>query len=52
MQLFIDEGRVKYFLPLRGRDPIDIGSVAAWQAAPQPFDCSRRTQPAFGASAE
>lgn len=48
MQLFIDAGRVKYFFPLRGGDPIDIGSVADWQVAPQPFDCTRRTSPAFG----
>jgi hypothetical protein len=47
MQLFIDEGRVKYFFPLRGGDPIDIGSVVDWQAGPQPFDCSRKTSPAF-----
>lgn len=47
MQLYIDAGRVKYFFPLRGGDPIDIGSVADWQAGPQPFDCSRRTSPAF-----
>lgn len=47
MQLYIDEGRVKYFFPLRGGDPIDIGSVAEWQAGPQPFDCSRKTSPAF-----
>jgi hypothetical protein len=47
MQLFVDEGRVKYFYPLRGGDPIDIGSLAAWKEATQPFDCARRTQPAF-----
>ena len=47
MQLFVDEGRVKYFFPLRGGDAIDIGSVADWQAGPQPFDCSRKTSPAF-----
>lgn len=47
MQLFVDAGRVKYFFPLRGGDPIDIGSFAAWQAGPQSFDCSRRTNPAF-----
>ncbi len=49
MQLFVDEGRVKYFFPLRGGDPIDIGSLADWQQAPQAFDCTRRTQPAFAA---
>jgi hypothetical protein len=47
MQLFVDNGRVKYFFYLRGGDPIDIGSIADWQAGPQPIDCSRRTQPAF-----
>jgi hypothetical protein len=47
MQLFIDEGRVKYFFPLRGGNAIDIGSVPDWQTGPQPFDCSRRTSPAF-----
>lgn len=47
MQLFIDDGRVKYFFPLRGGDPIDIGSAADWRTGPQPFDCSRRTAPAF-----
>jgi hypothetical protein len=47
MQLFVDEGRVKYFFPMRGGDPIDIGSLADWQRASQAFDCTRRTQPAF-----
>jgi hypothetical protein len=46
MQLFVDDGRVKYFYPLRGGDPIDIGSVAAWKAGPRRFDCSVRTKPA------
>jgi hypothetical protein len=46
-QLFIDDGRVKYFFPLRGGDPIDIGSVDAWRQGPQPIDCAVRTQPAF-----
>lgn len=48
MQLHIDDGRVKYFFPLRGGDAIDIGSVMGWQAGPQPFDCSRKSAPAFG----
>ena len=47
IQLFIDDGRVKYFFPLRGGDAIDIGSVADWRVRPQPFDCSRKTSPAF-----
>lgn len=47
MQLFVEEGRVKYFFPLRGGDPIDIGTLAAWREAPQRIDCTRRTQPAF-----
>jgi hypothetical protein len=47
MQLFAEEGRIKYFFPLRGGDPIDIGSVEAWKQGPQAFDCSRRTSPAF-----
>ena len=45
IQLFIDEGRVKYFFPLRGGDPIDIGSLDAWRHGPQPIDCSVRTLP-------
>jgi hypothetical protein len=47
MQLFATEGRVKYYYPLRGGDPIDVGSLEDWRAAPQPIDCSRRTQPAI-----
>jgi hypothetical protein len=47
MQLFVDEGRVKYFFYLRGGEPIDIGSVADWRKGPQPVDCSVRTKPAF-----
>ena len=45
MQLFIDGGRIKYFFPLRGGDPIDIGSVEDWERGVQAFDCSRRTSP-------
>jgi hypothetical protein len=47
MQLFIDQGRVKYFFYLRGGDAIDIGSVEDWGKATQPIDCARRTLPAF-----
>jgi len=47
MQLFVDEGRVKYYYPLRGGDPIDIGTLESWRKAPQPIDCSRRTKPAI-----
>lgn len=46
-QLYLDEGRLKYYFALRGGDPIDIGSVDAWRQAPQPIDCSVRTRPAF-----
>lgn len=48
MQLFVDEGRVKYYFYLRGGEPIDIGSVDDWTKGPQPFDCSVRFKPAFG----
>jgi hypothetical protein len=47
MQLYVDDGRVKYFYPLRGGDPIDVGPLDAWRQAPQPIDCSVRTRPAF-----
>jgi hypothetical protein len=47
MQLYVDGGRVKYFYPLRGGDPIDVGPLDAWRQAPQRIDCSVRTQPAF-----
>lgn len=46
MQLFVDEGRVKYFYYLRGGDPIDIGSLDDWIKEPRPIDCSVRTRPA------
>ena len=46
MQLFLDEGRVKYYYPLRGGDPIDIGTLESWRQAPQPVDCSRQNKTA------
>lgn len=52
MQLYIDQGRVKYFFPLHGGDPIDIGSAEAWRTSAQPIDCSRRTSPAFVTAAK
>jgi hypothetical protein len=52
MLLFIDEGRVKYFLWLRGGDPIDIGSVEDWRKGAPPIDCSQRTLPAFVGATE
>jgi hypothetical protein len=45
MQLFVDEGRVKYFFYLRGGEPIDIGSVGDWQRGVQRIDCSLRFLP-------
>ena len=52
MQLWIEAGRVLYFSPLLGGDPIDIGSVDAWRQAPQPVDCSKKSAPAFGGMLE
>jgi hypothetical protein len=50
-QLFIEDGRVKHLLALRGGGPVDIGSVADWMQGPQPVDCSRGAQPAFAGPA-
>ncbi|HVE48995.1 MAG TPA: hypothetical protein VNG69_05165 [Casimicrobiaceae bacterium] len=48
MQLFIDEGRIKYFSYMKGGDAIDIGSVEEWRKAPQSIDCTVRFKPGFG----
>ncbi len=45
IQLYIEDGQLKYFFPLRGGNPIEIGSVDAWRAGPQPIDCSVKTSP-------
>jgi Glycosyltransferase family 87 len=43
MQLWIDSGRVKYFLPVaRKGEPIDIGAAEDWARGPLPIDCSRK----------
>ncbi len=47
-QLWVDGGRIKYLNPVRGGDPIDIGTFAEWSKAPQPIDCSRKSAPAWG----
>lgn len=48
IQLWIDRGRVLYFSPFVGGDPIDIGAMADWLREPQVVDCSRKSAPAFG----
>ena len=48
IQLWIEDGRILYFAPPLGGDPIDIGTVADWMERPQPIDCSRKSAPAFG----
>jgi hypothetical protein len=48
IQLWIDGGRVKYVNPVRGGDPIDIGTFTDWSKTPQPIDCSRQSAPAWG----
>ena len=48
IQLWIDGGHIKYLNPVRGGDPIDIGTFADWSKAPQPIDCSRQSAPAWG----
>lgn len=48
MQLWIEDGIVKYFNPTRGGDPIEIGAASDWAKGPQPIDCSKRFVPAFG----
>ena len=48
VHLWMAGDRIKYFRPIPGGDPIDIGSVAQWKAGALPFDCSRKEAPAFG----
>ncbi|HEX4885977.1 MAG TPA: hypothetical protein VFX05_17685 [Casimicrobiaceae bacterium] len=46
-QLYVEEGRLKYYFYLRGGEAIDIGTLDAWRLGPQPIDCTVRFKPAF-----
>jgi len=48
IQLWMNGGRIFYRAPLLGGDPVDIGSVEAWSIGPQPIDCQKKFNPAFG----
>ncbi len=52
MQVWIEDGKVRYYNSLRGGDPIEIGAAADWAHGPQPIDCSKRFASAFGGIAD
>jgi hypothetical protein len=48
MQLWIEDGTVRYRSPIYGGEPVEIGAAKDWASAPQVIDCSRKYVPAFG----
>ena len=48
MQLWIEDGTVRYRSPIYGGEPVEIGAAKDWASAPQVIDCSRKYTPAFG----
>ncbi len=51
-QVWIEDGKVTYYNSVRGGDPIEIGAAAEWAQGPQPIDCSKRFESAFGGIAD